>query len=115
MAAMAVARIYADEDQTWHGQSLHRALIEEARKRGLPGATVLRGIEGYGPHHRRIHTARLIDFSPSLPVVVEIVDEEERLRAFIAEIAPMLGTALITLHAVEVLAQPGAGPAGAPS
>lgn len=107
MTTLAVTRIYVDEDQTWHGKSLHRALIEEARKRGLPGATVFRGIEGYGARHRRIHTARLIDFSPSLPVVVEIVDEEERLRAFIAEMAQALATALVTLHHVEVLVQPG--------
>ena len=100
--ALAVLRIYTGEEDSWQGKSLHSALIEEARTRGLAGATVLRGIEGFGVHHR-IHRAGLVDFSPNLPIVVEIVDHEATLRAFAAACAAMIGPRLVTLQHVERL------------
>jgi PII-like signaling protein len=98
--ALAVLRIYSSEDDTWHGRGLHSALIDEARKSGLAGATVLRGIEGFGVH-QRIHRSGFVDFSPDLPMVVEIVDSETALRSFAAACAPMIGPHLVTLQQVE--------------
>lgn len=86
---LAVLRIYTGEADSWHGKSLHSALIEEARRRGLAGATVLRGSEGFGVH-QRIHRAGLVDFSPDLPMLVEIVDEEAALRAFVSACAAIV-------------------------
>jgi uncharacterized protein len=101
-AAMAVLRIYTREDETWQGKSLHSALVEHARQSTIAGATVLRGIEGYGAD-RRIHTARLIDISPQLPMIVEFVDEGQKLRDFLASVEEMLGSGLATLQQVEVV------------
>src|SRR5437588_4918971 len=90
-------RIFVSESDTWHHRSLHSAIVEEARKRGLAGATVLRGIEGYGAG-RHIHTARLVDLSPDLPIVIELVDDEAKIRAFLPIVEPMISAGLVTLE-----------------
>lgn len=94
-------RIFVGESDTWHGKALHTALVEAAREQGLAGATVLRGVEGYGAN-RHIHTARLVDISPDLPMVVEIVDEEAKIQAFLARVEEMVGNGLVTLERVTV-------------
>ena len=72
-------RIYVGESDTWHGKPLYQAIVERVRQEGMAGATVLRGIEGFG-HASRLHTARILRLSEDLPVLIEIVDTEERIE-----------------------------------
>jgi uncharacterized protein len=95
-------RIFIGESDRWEGRNLGRALVEEAKKHGLAGATVLRGSMGYGAHSR-IHSARVIDISPDLPVVVEIVDQEAAVQAFLPAVEAMVQEGLVTLERVSVL------------
>jgi len=99
-------RIIVSESDTWHGKTLHTALVEAARKSGLAGATVLRGIEGYGAHGR-LHTARLVDFSPDLPIVIEIFDSEEKIAAFLATVETMVKSGLVTTERVTIVMHAG--------
>ncbi len=80
------------------------------RERGIAGATVFRGIEGFGAN-ARLHTTRLLRLSEDLPILVEVVDEEARIRAILPELDAMVGDGLITLEKIEVLAYRGTGPA----
>ena len=100
--AAALLRIYTDEGARDGGRPLHEALVLLARDRGLAGATVLRGPMGFGVSHR-LHTAKILDLSAKLPLVIEIVDEEPALRAFAADIADKPDIGLVTLERVEVL------------
>lgn len=96
-------RIYLGESDQWHGRPLYQAIVERLRERGVAGATVLRGIEGFGAK-QHLHTTRLLSLSSDLPVLIEVVDAEEKIRAVIPDIDEMLGDGLITLEKVEVLA-----------
>ena len=96
-------RIYIGESDTWHGKPLYQAIVERVRKEGLAGATVLRGIEGFG-RASRLHTARILRLSEDLPILIEIVDTEERIRAILPLLDEMIGEGLVTLEAVEILA-----------
>ena len=73
-----LVRIYIGESDHWHGQALYNAIVERARKEGLAGATVTRGIEGFGANSR-IHTTSILRLSEDLPVNIEIVDVARRL------------------------------------
>lgn len=95
-------RIFIGESDHWHGKPLHLALVEKAREQGLAGATVLRGMEGFGARSV-IHTTRLLDLSADLPIVVEIVDSEERLSKFLDDVGEMVADGLATLERVRVL------------
>jgi PII-like signaling protein len=96
-------RIYIGESDTWHGRPLYQAIVELLRERGLAGATVLRGIEGFGAK-AHLHTTRILRLSSDLPVLIEIVDQEDRIRAIIPELDTMVIDGLITLEKVEVIA-----------
>jgi PII-like signaling protein len=98
-----LVRIYIGEADTWHGRPLYEAIVHLLRERGIAGATVLRGIEGFGKA-ARVHTARILRLSEDLPVLIEAVDEEERLRAVLPELDAMVADGLITLERVEVIA-----------
>lgn len=95
-------RIFIGESDRWHGRPLHEALVLKAREMGLAGATVTRGLEGFGAHSR-LHTAKVLRLSEDLPLVVELVDREERIRAFLPECDAMIGDGLVTLEPVEVI------------
>lgn len=95
-------RIFLGEDDKAGGRPLYEALVTEARARGLAGATVLRGPMGFG-HGSRLHTAKILRLSQDLPMVVEIVDSEDKLRAFLDGVAPMLTSSLVTVEKVRVL------------
>ncbi len=95
-------RIYVGESDRYHHQALYHAIVIEARKRGLAGATVFRGIEGYGPS-KRIHTANMLDLSTDLPIVIEIIDSEEYLKPFITMLDTMMTSGMITLDPVNVV------------
>lgn len=99
-------RIHVGEADRMRRQPLYEVLVAEARAAGLAGATVLRGIESYGASSV-VHRARLVELSEDLPVVVEIVDAEEKVRAFLERIDPLLEEAgcgvLMTMETVEVV------------
>ena len=77
----SLLRVFIGESDKLHGRSLYEVIVDEARRRGLAGATVLRGLLGFGAHSR-IHTSKLLRISEDLPIVVEIVDAPERIQAF---------------------------------
>jgi uncharacterized protein len=95
-------RIFIGEADHWHGTPLYEAIVLEARKRGLAGATVIKGFMGFGAHSR-IHTAKLLELSQDLPVVIEIVDAPEKIEAFMPDLEAMVRDGLITLERAEVL------------
>jgi PII-like signaling protein len=98
-----LARIYIGESDNWHGRPLYDAIVQLLRERGMAGATVLRGIEGFGAK-QHLHTTRILSLSQDLPVLIEVVDQEERLRAVLPELDAMVGDGLITVERVEVIA-----------
>ncbi len=95
-------RIYIGESDQWHGQPLFNAIVLRCREMGLAGATVLRGIEGYGANSR-IHTAHILRLSEDLPVVVEIVDVAERIEKLLPILDEMVTEGLITIDDVHVV------------
>ncbi|HXQ45742.1 MAG TPA: DUF190 domain-containing protein [Caulobacteraceae bacterium] len=95
-------RIYTEEGKTSGHRPLYEDIVLKARAAGLAGATVLRGPMGYGLH-AKIHTAKILDLSAQLPLVIEIVDAEEKVRAFVAELDSIKDLGLVTLEKVEVL------------
>ncbi len=95
-------RVFIGESDKVNGKPLYEVIVEEARKREMAGATVVRGFLGFGANSR-IHTAKLLRLSEDLPVVVEIVDEEEKLEAFLPELDKMIGEGLVTLEKVRVI------------
>ncbi|GAA2237345.1 DUF190 domain-containing protein [Streptomyces nogalater] len=102
--------VYAGENATWHHRPLYCEIVHRAHAAGLAGASVFRGIEGYGASSR-IHTSRLLSLSEDLPVAVVVVDTEERIRAFLPRLGELAGGCLVTLDACEVVRWTGA-PAG---
>ena len=99
-------RIFVGESDKVRGRPLYSALVEKARQLGLAGATVWRGIEGFGARSR-IHTAKILRLSEDLPVIVEIVDSEEKIREALPQLDAMIeaagGGGLVTLEAAEVI------------
>jgi PII-like signaling protein len=95
-------RIFIGESDKHHGRPLYEVIVEEARRRGLAGATVLRGTLGFGANSR-IHTAKLLRLSEDLPMVVEIVDTPEKIAAFLPDLDGMITEGLVTLEKVRVI------------
>src|SRR5258708_7515726 len=95
-------RLFLGEGDRHEGQPLYEAIVLMAREMHLGGATVLRGPMGFG-HSSRLHTAKILRLSEDLPVVVEIVDSEEKINGFLEAIDPIMGSGLITLERVKVL------------
>jgi len=95
-------RIFIGESNRFEGVPLYEAIVQRARERGLSGATVLRGVEGFGANSR-IHRASILRLSEDLPIVIEIVDKRERIEAFVEELEPMIEDGMVTLERVEVL------------
>jgi len=95
-------RIFIGESDRAEGRPLYETIVLAAREAGLAGATVLRGLEGFGARSR-IHTARILRLSEDLPIVVEIVDSEERIAAFLPRLDAMVTEGLVTLERVQVL------------
>lgn len=92
-------RVYTDESDTIDGRSVFSQIVAAAHEHGLAGATVFRGMMGYGGNSR-IHTARLLELSSDLPVMVEVIDTPERIEAFCAVALPMLKKGLMTREPV---------------
>jgi PII-like signaling protein len=102
-------RIFICEDDKAGHQPLYEAIVLKAREMHLAGATVLRGPMGYG-HSSRLHTTKILRLSQDLPLVIEIVDSQEKIDAFLAAIDPIMGSGLITLEKVQVLRYGNGGP-----
>lgn len=99
-------RIYIGESDHHGGRPLYQAIVERLRELGVAGATVLRGIEGYGAH-ARLHTTRLLRLSEDLPILIEVVDTEERIHSVLPELDGMVRDGLITMEKVQVIAYRG--------
>jgi hypothetical protein len=100
-------RIYSEQGRMNNHRPLYEDVVMKARAAKLAGATVLKGQMGYGLH-ARIHAAKALDLSAKLPLVIEIVDDEEKIRAFLAELDGMKAMGLVTLEKVEVVHYGGA-------
>lgn len=95
-------RIFIGESDRWEGVPLYEAIVRKAKAEGLAGATVLRGIMGFGASSR-IHTAGILRLSEDLPIVVEIVDTRDRIDPFVSAIDPMIREGMITVEKAHVL------------
>jgi PII-like signaling protein len=98
-----LVRIFVGESDRFEGRPLYEAIVQLARKEGLAGATVLRGLMGFGANSR-IHTTKILRLSEDLPIVVEIVDREERIAQILPRLDQMVGEGLITIERVNVIA-----------
>jgi PII-like signaling protein len=95
-------RIFIGESDKHGRKPLYQAIVEMLREEGLAGATVLRGIEGFGATSR-LHTARILRLSEDLPIVIEVADTAERIEAVMPKIDEMVTEGLVTLERVEVV------------
>jgi len=95
-------RIFFGEDDRYQNRPLHEAIVLKARELQLGGATVLRGHMGFG-HSSRIHTSKILRLSQDLPVIVEIVDSNEKIDAFLPVLDQMMSSGLVTIEKVQVL------------
>ena len=100
-------RIFIGESDKIDHHALYITIVKAAKEQGLAGATVLRGIEGFGANSRSIHTARILRLSEDLPIVVELIDTEEKIAGFLPIVNQLLERsecgAVITLEKVEVI------------
>jgi uncharacterized protein len=95
-------RIFIGESDRWKHQPLYEAIVMKARELHLAGATVLRGPMGFGKSSR-LHTAKILRLSMDLPIVIEIVDSEEKISAFLPILDQMMGGGLVTLEQAKVI------------
>src|SRR5689334_10796766 len=94
--------VFIGENDRWHHKPLYAEIVHRAHAAGMAGASVFRGIEGFGASSL-IHTTRLLSLSEDLPVAVVVVDTEERVRAFLPQIEELVGEGLVTLEDCEVI------------
>lgn len=95
-------RIFIGESDRHHGQPLHEAIVLKAREAHLAGATVLRGSAGFG-RSSHLHTTKILRLSTDLPLVIEIVDREDKINAFLPVLEPMMSGGLVTVEPVRVI------------
>ena len=95
-------RLFIGEHDRWDGKPLYEAIVLRARAEGMAGATVLRGIEGFGAASR-VHTSRLLELSSDLPIVVELVDTEEKIERILPIFDEMVGDGMMTLETVHIV------------
>ncbi len=104
--------IFVGEDDSWHHKPLYHEIVHRAHIAGLAGASVLRGIEGYGASSR-IHTTRLLSLSEDLPIAVIIIDQDDRIRDFLPQLEELVTEGLVIIDPVEVVRYVGRRPPGA--
>ncbi|MCD9874936.1 DUF190 domain-containing protein [Streptomyces guryensis] len=100
--------VFIGENDTWHHKPLYSEIVHRAHAAGLAGASVFRGIEGFGASSL-IHTSRLLSLSEDLPVAIVVVDTEERVRAFLPQLDELVGEGLVMLDDCEVIRYVGRG------
>jgi PII-like signaling protein len=96
-------RIFIGESDRWEGKPLYEAIVELVRSEGLAGATVIRGIEGFGADSR-LHTSRILRLSEDLPVLIEIVDTEANIERVLPTLDKMVTEGMLTVERVHVIA-----------
>jgi PII-like signaling protein len=99
-------RIFIGENDRWGRRPLYEELVRLARERQMAGATVIRGIEGFG-RSSHLHTARILRLSEDLPLVIEIVDSADKVEAFLEEVDEMITGGMVTVERVQVHAYRG--------
>jgi uncharacterized protein len=97
----SLLRIFIGESDKGEGMPLYEWIVRKAREQGLAGATVLRGLEGFGAHSR-VHTAKILRLSTDLPIVIEIVDTLEKIEAFLPTVDDAIPEGLATLERVQI-------------
>jgi PII-like signaling protein len=97
----SLLRIFIGESDKYDGKPLYEWIVKRAREDGLAGATVTRGIEGFG-RASRIHTAKILRLSEDLPIIVEIVDAPEKIEDFVRTVDPVIDGGLVTVEQVQV-------------
>ncbi len=107
-------RVFLGENDRFEHRPLYEAIVLKARERQLAGATVLRGPMGFGKSSR-LHTTKILQLSMDLPLVIELVDSEEKIQAFLPELDRMMGGGLVTLEKVKVIDYRAAGESGTPA
>lgn len=95
-------RIFLGEAQEWRGKPLYRAILEVVQQHGAAGATVLRGIEGFGPEHH-LSTERLPDLSDNLPLIVEIIESDAKVEVLLPVLDQVVQQGMITVDPVEIV------------
>lgn len=96
-------RVFIGEADRFQGKPLYEAIVNLARHRSMAGATVIRGLMGFGAHSR-MHTAKILRLSEDLPIVIEMVDEPEKIQSLLPDLDQMIKEGLITLEKVTVFA-----------
>ena len=104
-----LVRIFLGESDRWKGQPLYVAIVEEMRRAGLAGATVFKGILGFGAHSV-MHAARFVDLSSDLPIMIELVDSADKVLAFLPKLDEMVGEGLVTIENVHIIAYKAGAP-----
>jgi len=94
--------IYIGEADKWHGRPLAQAIVERLRKEGIAGATVTRGVLGYGANSR-MHTAQILRLSEDLPLIIEVIDSLDRIEAILPMVDEMVGEGLVVMSDVEIV------------
>jgi PII-like signaling protein len=94
--------VFVGESDTWRHRPLYTEIVHRAHAAGMAGATVLRGIEGYGASNL-VHTTRLLSLSEDLPVMVIVVDEPGKIRDFLPQLDELVGEGLVVVDPVEVI------------
>lgn len=107
-------RIFIDDEDRRGVQPMYTAVLDFLRSKHVAGATVFRGIEGYGSHHE-IHIAKFLSWLPNLPILIEIVDDAEKLETILPELEELIGEGLVTIEAAEYLRLTRPATAQAPS
>jgi PII-like signaling protein len=98
-------RLFIGEAHEWQGKPLYQTIVERAWQYGIRGATVMRGIEGFGPEHH-LSTERLIDISENLPIIIEMVDSPERIHSLLPGLDLLMQRGMITMTPVTIIVEP---------
>ena len=96
-------RIFIGEADKFEGKPLYEVIANLAHQKGMAGVTVIRGLMGFGAHSR-MHTAKILRLSEDLPIIIEIVDEPEKIEALLPELDKMISEGLVTLEKIRVIA-----------
>jgi len=97
-----IMRIFIGEEDKYNHQPLYHVILKLLKEKGFAGGTVIKGIEGFGANSR-IHTSRILSLSDDLPILIEVVDKEERIREIVPQIKEIVSDGLVTIEDCEIL------------